>query len=248
MAPILNRQKTGLWIGVGIVLIGLAGIVVPSLMGVDGMSAGYALGCLGLFVVIVGLVTAFVYARRLQALKRILAGEGILAHWTYTEAQGKQQVAAQYKAAAGQNRALFLIMLFWFVLITGVLIAYDHSRSGEVSWPFAGSMLGVVVLLAVVAWLAPRLQRRQAQRAGQEVIICRGGLILSGAFYTWEGPLNRLGGVSFSEEPVEPALEFSIRSASWLGSSSATEVVRVPVPADQLETARQVVVELSGRM
>ena len=141
--------------------------------------------------------------------------------------------------------ALFLIMLFWFVLITGVLIAYGYSTSGEVSWPFAGSMLGLVVLLAVVAWLAPRLQRRQAQHAGQEVTICRGGLILSGALYTWEGPLNRLAGVSLSEEPGEPALEFSIRSARWLGSSSGAADVRVAVPPGQQETARQVVSALS---
>jgi len=248
MIPIQNRQRTGIWIGVGIALMGLVGIVLPPLLGVDGMNGAYALACLGVFFLIIGLVTALVFAQRARLLGRILAGDGILARWAYSDVQGQQQVESEYQRAAGQNRALFLIMLFWFVLIAGGLIGYDYYRHGDVNWPFAGSMLGIVLLLGAVAWLAPGLRRRQARRASQEVIISRSGLVLSGAFYTWAGPLNRLTEVSFSEGPGQPELEFSIRSANWLGSSSATEVVRVPVPAGQLEAARQVVVELSGRV
>jgi membrane protein YdbS with pleckstrin-like domain len=249
MTPMVKRQRIGcgIWIGVSIALIGLAGIVGPSLLGVDGMSGGYALACLGLFVLIIGLVTALVYAQRVRALRRILSGEGMLARWTYTDAQGKQQTESEYQRWAGHNRALLVIMVFWFVLIAGVLVGYDYFRTGDVNWPFAGSMLGIVILLGMVAWLAPRLQRRQAKRSSQEVIISRSGLVLSGAFHTWVAPLNRLGGVSFREGPGESVLEFRIRSASWLGSSSgAAELVRVAVPPDQQEAARQVVIELSG--
>jgi hypothetical protein len=247
MSPIVRRQRTGIWIGVGIALMGLAGIVLPSLLGVDGMSGGYALGFLGLFFLIIGLVTALVYARRVQTLGRILAGEGILARWTYTDEQGEQQTESEYRRWRGHNRGLFLIVAFWFVLIAGALVWYDYYRTGDLNWPFAGSMLGLLLLLGAVAWLAPRLRRRQAKRASQEVIISRSGLVLGGAYYSWAAPLNRLGGVSFSEGPGDLALEFRIRPASWLGSSSGSaELVRVAVPPDQQEAARQVVVELCG--
>jgi hypothetical protein len=247
MIPIQSRQRTGIWIGVGIALIGLAGSVLPSLLGVDGMSGAYALACLGVFFLIIGLVTALVYAQRARTLGRILAGDEILARWTYSDVQGQRQVESEYQRASGQNHALFLIMVFWFVLIAGGLIGYDYYRHGEVNWPFAGSMLGIVLLLGAVAWLAPRLRRRQAQRASQEVIISRSGLVLSGAFYTWAGSLNRLTEVSISESPGEPELEFSIGYPRWLRTQShTTDVVRVPVPPDRQEEARRVVLELSA--
>jgi membrane protein YdbS with pleckstrin-like domain len=231
---------------VGIALMGLVGIALPSLLGVDGMSGAYALACLGVFFLIIGLVTALVYAQRARTLGRILVGDEILARWTYSDVQGQRQVESEYQRASGQNRTLFLIMVFWFVLIAGCLIGYDYYRHGEVNWPFAGSMLGIVLLLGAVAWLAPRLGRRQARRASQEVIISRSGLVLSGAFYTWAGPLNRLTEVSFSEGPGEPELEFSIGNARWLRTRSySTYVVRVPVPPDRQEEARRAVLELS---
>jgi len=46
------RQTTELWIGVALGVFGLAGVVLPSLLGFSVMGGGYARACLGLFVLL----------------------------------------------------------------------------------------------------------------------------------------------------------------------------------------------------
>jgi len=240
-----DRQTTGLWIGVALALIGLAGIVLPPLAGVSGMGGGYALACVGLFILIAGLVTALVYLQRARGLARILAGDGTLARWIYTEAESQCQIDNEFRGSVTQNRALYFIMVAWFVVIVGALVAYDYHQNQEVNWPFAGGMLLIVLLLGIVAWVSPRVLRRRAYRGGREVIIGRSGLVLSGVLHSWAAPLSRLSEVSLVEDSLQTALEFSIRSAGWLGSSSSGYVVKVFVPPEQLDAARRVVIELN---
>jgi hypothetical protein len=244
---IRNREKVGLWVGAVIALIGLAGIVLPSVLGVDMMGAGYGLGCLGVFFVIMGLVTLVLYGLRYRTMARILSGDDLLARWTYSEPESRQQVEAEYADTSNRNRVLFLIMLFWFVVIGGAILAVDYAHNGELNGAFAGIMLGCVLLLGFVAWLAPRAKRRQARRATREVIISRLGFVLNDALYTWGSFASTLAGVGLDESPDGPALEFAIRYPSRMPLLAySSQTVRVPVPPGQLAAARLVVRELGA--
>jgi hypothetical protein len=237
-----------MWIGVALSLVGLAGIVLPSLFGLSGMEGAYALACASLLPLTAGLVTTWLYWDRARVAARILSGDGTLARWTYSEAQGRQQAESEFESATGQNRALYLIMVCWFVVISAALIGYDYYRNQEVNWPFAGAMLGMVLLLGFVAWFAPRLRRRQAHRGGRDVIIGRSGLILSGSLYPWGGSRHHLDNASLSEGPEGTGLEFTIRHRGVVPTQpDSLEIVRVSVPPDQLDAARKVVAELAGQ-
>ena len=235
-----NNEKTGVWIGLLITLIGLALVVVPPLFGADMMAIGFGLACTGIFLLIPGLLTTWVFAGRARIMDRILAGEEILARWKYDDFQGHRQVEAEAKRSRGRNLVIYRTIVFWFVLIGGIFVAFDYFSNGEVSWLFVGSFFGFMCLLGGIAFLAPILWHRQASKASREVIISRDGVVMNGALSTWKPPFEQLKSVKFIEGLGEPTLVFTIRYLSRI-SLVAHENVVVPVPASEQEAARRVV-------
>jgi len=239
-----NKERTGVWIGALIALAGLALMVLPSLLGVDMMSLGYALGFFGLFLLISGLITALIFRARVRTMDRLLAGEEVLARWTYQEFEGQQQVETEYKRMIGRNRSIYLVMVFWFVLIGGAFVVADYVRNEEVNGLFVGLMLGCLFIVSVVAFLAPIVWRRGASKASRQVIISRNGVVMNGALHSWKGPLERLVGVEYKDLDG-PALVFSIRYPSRIEPvTGSIETVIVPVPLGEQEAARRVVSSL----
>lgn len=246
MIKVQNSEKTGVRIGALIALAGLALMVLPSLFGVDMMSLGYALGFFGLFLLISGLITALIFRARVRAMDRLLAGDKVLAHWTYQEFEGQQQVETEYKRLTERNRSLYLVMVFWFVLIGGVFVVADYVRNEEVNGLFIGLMLGCLLIVSIAAFLAPILWRRGASKASRQVIISRNGVVMNDALHSWKGPLERLAGVEYRQDPDGPALVFSIRYFSRIEPvTGSLETVVVPVPPGEQEAARRVVSTLS---
>ena len=241
-----NNERTGVWIGALIALAGLALIFLPALLGADMMSLGYALGFIGLFVLITGLITALVFWARARTMDRLLAGEEVLARWTYQEFEGQQQVETEYKRITDRNRTIYLVMVFWFVLIGGVFVGADYVRNGEINGLFIGLFFGCLLILGTVAFLAPILWRRGASKASRQVIISRNGVVMNGALHSWKGPLERLVGVEYNQDPDGPALVFSIRYPSRVEPvTGSIETVIVPVPLGEQEAARRVLSSLS---
>ena len=249
MNPVQNNEKTGLWAGVLIGLAGLTLLALPRLLGVDMMRVGFGRSCIGLFVLLTGLITSLMFWRRVQTLEGILAEKDILARWTYNEGQGRQQVETEFKRAKGYNRTLFLVMVFWFVLIGAGFVIYDYFKTGELNGLFAGLFFGILLILGAFAWLTPIFWRRRALKASREVIISRHGVLLNGALHSWSGPLEGLESVHFQAEPPGPALVFSIRAPSRAEASGyTTQTLIVAVPAGKQDAAQNVVNTLGGAL
>ena len=244
MIKVQNNEKTGVWIGALIALAGLALMFLPGLLGVDMMNLGYALAFLGLFLLITGLITALLFWARARTMDRLLAGQEVLACWTYQEFEGQQQVETEYKRVTERNRGLYLVMVFWFVLIGGIFVGVDYVRNEEFNGLFIGLFFGCMLLLGAVAFLAPILWRRGASKASRQVIISRNGVVMNDALHSWKGPLEQLVGVEYSQDPDGPALVFSIRYPSRIEPTGSTETVIVPVPPGEQEAARRVVSSL----
>jgi hypothetical protein len=227
------------------VLIGLAGLalmIFPYILGVDMMDVGYGVSCMGLFVLIVGLITALLFWQRVRTMDRLLGGEAILARWTYSDSQGQQQVQTEFKRARSQNLTLYLVMVFWFVVIGGAFVAVDYFANGEINGWFVGIFFGVMLFVGAFAWLVPVFWRRRALKASREVIISRNAVVLNGALHSWSGAFEQLDGVYFQEDPPDPALVFSIRYLSRGDlSGSSTQTLVVPVPPGAQDAARRVV-------
>jgi len=244
LSKVRNNEKIGWWIGLLIVLIGISMLFLPPLLGVDMMGIGYGLACIGVFGSIIGIITVWLFGARAGIMDRILAGQQILARWSYDDAKGQQQIGMEFKRARGRNLATYSTMFFWFVLIGGIFIAFDYLNNGEVSRVFIWLFFGLLGILGVIAFLTPILWRWRATNAGREVIISREGLVMNGTLHTWRSPFDRLTNINFKDEPGNPVLVFSIRHLSRIALVDYETVV-VPVPADEQATARLVVNSLS---
>jgi hypothetical protein len=242
MGKLRNKDTIGVWIGVTIAAFGLVLAILPGLTGMDMMKVGFGMIFIGGFVVIMGVVTAGVYGQRAREMNRILSAENILARWVYSENQSREQIEKEYAQQTSANRSTFLIMLAWFVVIGGFFLGLDLFKEGEVNWFFAFLFFGILVLLGVVAFSAPIIWKRQAQRAARDVIIARNGVVLNGALHTWVAPLNKLTGVQFRQESGVRDLEFEIQYMARASVTNyATYTVSIPVPAGKEAEAQDVV-------
>ena len=86
-----NSERTGLLVGLAIILAGGLLMLLPPLADMDGFDGGFALQFLGLFLLLVGLVTAAIFAYRARRLEAMFRGQDLLAHWVYDPRQKQEQ-------------------------------------------------------------------------------------------------------------------------------------------------------------
>ncbi len=105
-----NSEITGLIIGVMITAAGGLLILLPFLTNLDMMEGGYALQFVGLFLILIGLVTAGIFGYRAARLNSIFSGEKLLAHWVYDPAQVEKQAQRDRQEIKNANLVLFLVI------------------------------------------------------------------------------------------------------------------------------------------
>ena len=235
-----NTEATGLIIGVMITAAGGPFILLPFLTNMDMMEGGYALQFVGLFLILIGLVTAGIFGYRAVRLRSIFSGEKLLAHWVYDPAQVEKQARRDRQEIKKANLLLFLVITGFMLacIILFVLYGYMSGQGDSMPW-FIGGMVGVLLLLAAFAFGMPYVQYRRAVRSTHEAVIAPNGLYINGALHIWNAPLAGLDGVSLVEDDAEARLVFSLRYRTGIGATE-TYTVEVPVPPGQEGTARRV--------
>ena len=229
-----NPEYAGIIVGLALVLLGVAGVIVPGLVGMDGMKGGYALGLVGVFVAIMGLIVAAVYWRRAADARRILAGDNQLVHWRYEPGEWQRYAQEEFELDSQEKRGLFWVVIAIMVVI-GLAFWIADPEAGI--W-VAVVLAGVAVLLAFFAFVVPSLEHRRRQRTMGEAIIVPEGVYLAGRLHLWRQLGSRLCNVSIVGQ--DPAMiEFQIEAPTRTGTQICA--VRVPIPHGQDETARQVV-------
>lgn len=241
-----NREQVGVYAGLLITAFGIALLIDPSLIEMDMLSGGYALRFVGMFVLLIGLLVTWMWRARAMVMAQLLAGENLLAHWTYPVAQAQQHAARTFAEAREQNRGLFIIttILIFLIGIPVLVIPMWHELyvwPQPLAWTIILVYFALIPLLGLFAWGMPRLAYRRALQDGGDAYIARDGLFVNGALYTWQRPLSYLKGVRFYRDGKQPALEFDISNLTRLGILHyATSTVRVPVPRGQEEQAENV--------
>ncbi len=245
-----NQEIGGVIVAMALIVIGLTLIFAPALAGMNMMSGGYALRFIGIFIALCGLIVLWFYGRRYAIMARILAGQDILAHWRHAPADAQADAEREFRQRWQQNRSVFLVMAALFIIIgLPVLIIPILQDPDEVGLIILGIYLGIIPLLGLVAWGAPRLAYRRARRAaGDEVIISVEGIYVRGALETWREPLSDLVGVSIDHHARHPQLTFEIRNLTRLGVVHySTRTVAAPIPASEMAAAEDVVHYFAGR-
>jgi hypothetical protein len=246
-----NHEQDGVITGGIIAAAGLALLLLPTLVGLDMMAIGYALTLFGLLIFITGLVTLWLYRPRAKALARILSGQGLLAHWVYDPARAEENAAREFAEYRERNRALFIITAILIVVIGAPVLVIPLARDGALdgSDPIALIIVGVyfaiIPLLALVAYVTPRLAYRRALADGAHAYIAEDGVYYNGALHTWRQPLCDLLQVEVEQKGKQAMLRFELRYLTRVGVVQYDRrVTRVPVPEGQEEKAEEIVARL----
>lgn len=223
------------WFSLTAAGLGLAAL--PLVVAMDMMNGGYALQCVSLGLLVpAGLTGGCLYLWRAVLLTRILRPDHLLAHWTYTPEEWRRYAGAEAGRDAAGKWLLFGIIAFWALLFGGLCLLFDPGPGRFVFL----TMLGLIALMALVAWLSTALPARRNRLHHGEAFIAPEGVYLNRALHTWKGLGSRLDRADAVEgEEGLLLLEFDYSFPARHGRQSAS--VRVPVPAGREEEARALV-------
>lgn len=234
MSTQYNSETPGLVVGGILLLIGLALIVLPGLLGVDMMQAGYGLAFIGIFLFIAGGVTSIFYVVRFRQVQKMLAGEGLLAHWKYQPGEWQEYSDAEFERQKGEKAGLFWVVTFFIVVIGGIFFVADPEAG---KWVLL-TLLLLDVVLAVLAFGWPRWEYHHNQESVGEALITSNAIYLNRRLHMWNSLGSRLDQVEILDT-YPPVIAFEYSYPTRHGRQ--TDTVRVPIPQGQAAAAQQLV-------
>jgi len=215
-------------------------IFAPNIFGMDDLNGGFAISALSLIVAVTGIIVTIIYARRARLLDRILKGDNLLAHWTYSPKEWNQYTEKEFQTEKKEKRMLFY-MVAGFALFFGILF-FAFDREGGL-WVLI-SMLGLIALIAFVAWFTAWYNYRQNKKYLGETYITRDAVYLNRQFHTWRGLGAKLESAVLAEKGSRQIVAFTYSAPTRMGRQEYT--IRVPVPRGQEKAAEKLTERLSA--
>ncbi len=221
-----NPEK--LYLGTALVVTFLsAGLFfLPGLVHLDGMHGGYAISFIAFFIAICAAVIAIFFGGRSAALDRLLQGQGLLAHWTYSPVEWERFARLEWKELAADNKTLFWVVAI-FASFFGVLFwLFDHEAGGIVFMV----MLALIVVVALAALGLPRLWLARHRRGPAEAWFSAKAIFFHGDFVRWDYWKTALEQVEYrpANDEVSALLCFHLSAPSRSGRQVQTQ--RIPIP------------------
>ncbi len=189
---------------------------------------------------------------QLAWLRRLIAGDGLLAHWQFAGEDWQTIVAQDFRFSRRQNLSRLLIMGLMIVMVGGgfALFAPDRGAGGVV----ALIMLGLLIVLALVAMLLPAWTHRRLSRAQPVVWIGAEGVCVGNQAQRWSGFGSRLESVQLDHREgamAQLAVRYSmVRTMTGpvgLQRFRDEHTVLVPVPPGRESEAEAIAQRLSKR-
>lgn len=210
---------------------------------VDGMSGGFAVAFVSLFLMISCAAIAALFFHRARVMDLILNSTQPLAHWVYSSKDAEESARREYADYLERNRAMFIIIGGMLVIAALIMILFA-GEDGLVTGIF---LLGFTALLFIISRAAPLLVLKNALKAPKEAYIAEKGIIYEGAVYPFSSFLMRWDGVKFRRGGREKPsmLVFSFIQQVGLNIRSPFDI-EVPVPDGKDEMAIKIADMLEG--
>jgi membrane protein YdbS with pleckstrin-like domain len=225
-----QRRIVNLWWILLVVFLFL--VFLPSIIGLDGFDGGFAMSFIAGFMVIMSIVVILIYRSRAKQLDSILAGEGRIAVWKYSPEEWERFIAIDFEEEKKAKNFLFklvsvicvIVGIILWIVIEDVLIMFIS--------------LGIIPVVAIPAFLAPRMRYKKLKNSEGKALISENGVIVGKMFHLWVKLGARLDQVLLVTDEQPPILEFHYSMPTRTGRQE--EVARVPVPYGQMEEAEQI--------
>jgi hypothetical protein len=233
-----QRRIVNLWWILLVVFLFL--VFLPSIIGLDGFDGGFAMSFISGFLVIMSLIVILIYRSRAKQLDKILSGEGRIAVWKYMPEEWNRFVTIDFEEEKKTKKFLFILISVISIVIGIILwIALEDILVLFIS-------LGIIPMVAIPAYLAPRMRYNKLKNSEGKALIANNGVIIGKMFHLWVKLGARLEQVVLVTDENPPILEFHYSMPTRTGRQE--EVARLPVPSGKMAEAEQIGTYFANRI
>jgi uncharacterized membrane protein HdeD (DUF308 family) len=222
-------------------VVGVLVFFYPIVFPIETYGAGFAINLLGILIFLTGLISGFVFLKMAGNLNKLVSGEGLLAHWTYSADEWSRYTEAEHLRDKKDKWQLFRLITIIAVIVGVVFVIIDHEAGLFV----LAIIAGLILIIAFTAWASIASAYRQNRSQLGEVYIGMSGALLGRAFHYWKLPTAFLRSATFQEgDPPFIQLDYSSPSGQARGEYTA----RFPIPRGHEEEAKQVLAQLTAEI
>jgi hypothetical protein len=214
-------------------------IFIPELIGIDGFNGGFAISLISLFIAITAVVVGLMYLGWAGKLDKILRGEGILAHWTYTPQYWAEYTENEYAQEKTEKKGLFIVVS-GFALFFGILFWVLDQDAGFIVFLV---MMGLIGMVAFAWRFSAWHNYRQNINGIKEAYITKDAIYMNKKLYTWRTVFTSFDEVTQENNQGLALLIFKYATAGRAGPQ--TYLTRVPIPPGQEEAAKNIVQQIN---
>lgn len=225
-----QRRIVNLWWIFLVVFLFL--VFLPSIIGLGGFDGGFAMSFIAGFMVIMSLIVILIYRSRANQLDKILSGEGRIAVWKYMPEEWNRFATIDFEEEKKAKKFLFILVSVICVVIGIILLIVVK----DVLILFIS--LGIIPIVAIPAFLAPRMRYKKLLNSEPKVLIADNGVIVGRMFHLWVKLGARLDQVVLVTDENPPILEFHYSMPTRTGRQE--ETARIPVPYDKMDEASRI--------
>ena len=211
----------------------IAGAIITGYSNMDGMKGGFALIILFGFLALCSFITAMVYIPRAREFNKLVNNLHPLARWSYTPQEWDDFVKEDLKETIAINKSMLRLVIIISVVVCCLLLFIYHDKL------FIVIIAGLILLLTLVAFIAPYVRKGILKKGVHEVLISENAVYVGGTFQTWKHLGARLTGAAVSTDLAVPILCISIEFPTRTGYQET--IIRTPVPAGKIKEAKNVV-------
>jgi hypothetical protein len=235
-----NKQQRVANVWLILTFIFLFIIFIPAFVDMDMMNGGFAMQFLSGFMVIIGIVVFVIYRKRAKILNKLLTGNDILVHWKYSPEEWKKYSEIDFTEDKIAKRGL-LILVAVIALVIGIVLSIANEDP-----LFLLICIGIIVIVAIPAFLVPKIRHSRNQSRIGEVLIAPYAVYLNGAFHNWNMLGAKMEKVNL-DESVDPKL-IRIMYSFPTRTGRQEEEIRVPVPKGEDFSAQNIVNVLENNL
>ncbi len=199
---------------------------------------GGAILVFSLMLFITGLIVMIMYLSRTSNFDRIHQSSKNLVRWTYNEFLWKDFIETDYKEKLQGNKSTLALVGVIFLVVL-IIFTFAVEDVGPTFWLI---MIGVLILISLVAFLAPKLSANRLRKSPPVCIIAKEGLILGRQFHNWTKFGSRIEDIVIENEG-NPMLLITYSYPTRYGRQRFT--IRVPIPPGEMEKAQKVALSIA---
>jgi len=216
-----NRQRQTAFVFMVLFITSVILIFIPSLTGMDGMSGGFALSFVAIFLSISFLITSVVFFVMAKKFDAAITDDNMILHLVYEKSEWMKFSEKEFVVQKKEKRSLFILItaISFVVLVIFSIIVRDSWRIMIIVF------FGLTALLSFVSFIVPKMQYANFKKTIPEVYIASGCAYLTGEFHCWSMLGAELNDAELDNKNMQIKITYSYPTRTGRGQT----VLRIPL-------------------